>query len=323
MVMLKQINKYWHEQSAHFGALDNFKKSGIYSFYEKAFGQLIYTEDNSKKFVGIDQAGNFYDEVYYPQEIAERAGSLVPKILLESNVDNSNPDLVWKDVAQKGYGVLRNIQFDTSLVNQALDEAFIPYGINPELNMSKTVQHAFFATQADYDNPERHKSPDYMNAITSQCLRQMPTGNFHVNSPLFHTADIVKYLFDPNEVASTHGPYTFHMDFFSRLHYMFFIYFSKKTPIVGRELLVGKRKGFDSFGPNSLDPDFCKNNDLTYAFEKITDDQMLQYDSIEIDHSMVVLMNTLNPIMMHKVNKLRNENEVILMTNYCWSKKLE
>lgn len=318
--MLAQINNYWRHQKGYFQDLETFRATGIYRFYEKVFGPLVFTEDLSRPFVTMDHAGNFFDEIYYPIEIEKRKGILIPKIFLESDFKPAMPALAWQSVAQNGYAVLDNIKIDQTLYGQALNEAFIPFGINPALDMSKTVQHAFFGTQADYDNPERHKSPEYMNEITAQCLKQFPIGNFHVNHPLFHTADIVRYLYDQNEIHNTHGPYTFHMDFFSRLHYMFFIYFSKKSPIEGRELLVGKRNDFESFSVHSIDPTDAKAAGCHYAFDKVPDDKMSGFDTITIKHGTVVLMNTLNPMMMHKVNKLRHDNEVVLMTNYCWSK---
>lgn len=317
--MLDEINKYFRTRVGHFENFEKFKKTGLYDFYASVFGPLVYVEDCSRQFIGVDCDGNFYDDIYYPYRDVVRIGTVIPKIFYESDLPPTIPSKEWEEVANKGYCVLNKITSSDELSKRALNEGFIPYGINPELNMSPSVSHAYFATNANYDAPESHKEPDYMTEITSNYIQQLPTGNFHIYGHKLHTADIVKYIYDEKDMLSKHGPFSFHMDYFSRLHFMFFSYFSKKSPIVGRELLVGFREDFLDFSKEALDLSYDKQEFIVSPFEKVDDSRVTNHDKIAIDNNTIILMNTLNPMMVHKVNKLREKNEVVLITNYLWS----
>ncbi|WP_127714875.1 hypothetical protein [Halobacteriovorax sp. HLS] len=317
--MIKEINNYFRYRKGKFNNFNTFKETGLYEFYGNIFGPLVYTENSSHLFIGVDSNGYFYDETYYPVDGIDRVGVVIPKMFLEMELKPVTPSIEWKSVAEKGYCVLNNIQVDDTLSLQALNEAFIPHGINKELNMSKSIYHAYFATLADYDRPELHRGPDYMKEITRQCVSQIPQGNFHINAHQLQTSDIVKYIYDKDDLESTHGPYSFHMDYFSRLHYMFFIYFAKEKPIEGRELLVGKREDFLDFSKEALDMSPAEQPSIPNPFESVSDDRVSSIDKIQIADSMVILMNTLNPMFVHKVEKLRKKNEIVLLTNYLWS----
>lgn len=317
--MIEEINNYFRNRKGKFKDFKTFKETGLYEFYGNIFGPLVYLENCEHHFIGVDRDGYFYDETYYPFEGIERVGVVIPKIFLDMNLAPVTPSIEWKSVAEKGYCVLNHIKVDEELSSLALNEAFIPHGINKELNMSKSIYHAYFATLADYDSPELHRGPDYMKEITKQCISQIPPGNFHINAYQLHTSDIVKYIYDEDDLDSKHGPYSFHMDYFSRLHYMFFIYFSKNKIIEGRELLVGKRENFLDFSKEALDMSPAEQPSISNPFESVSDDRVSDIDEIKIDDSMVILMNTLNPMFVHKVEKLRKKNEVVLLTNYLWS----
>jgi hypothetical protein len=319
MEFLKEINDYFKTRKGKFINFNNFQETGLYEFYGNIFGPLIFVEDLKYNFIAVDSDGYFYDETYYPCNVNNRIGAVVPKMFYEMNLPVTTPSIEWKSVAEKGYCILNNIEIDSKLSSLALNEAYIPHGINEELNMSKSIYHAYFATLADYDRPELHKGPDYMKEITASCISQIPEGNFHLNAYELHTSDTVKYIYDETDLDSTHGPYSFHMDYFSRLHYMFFIYFSKKRPIKGRELLVGKREDFLDFSKEALDMSPAEQPQVSNPFESVEDSRVSDINSIKIDNSMVILMNTLNPMFVHKVEKLKEENEVVLLTNYLWS----
>ena len=101
---------------------------------------------------------------------------------------------------------------------------------------------------------------------------------------------------------------------------MFFVYFAKNTPVDGRELLVGQRKDFENFDAEALDRSPSVQPDLVSPFESLPDKDIINFDKINIQDGTVILMNTLNPMFVHKVEKLRSDNEVILITNYQWCK---
>lgn len=182
----------------------------------------------------------------------------------------------WEQVNKKGYFVLRT-QIDPALREQALNETFLPYGFNPELSFHSTILHPYFATKINYETPELHKSPKYLSDVAASILSQIET---HKNR--LHTTDMLKYV--PGKVDPV-GPYKFHYDRFQRLDYMFFVYFSKKSPIIGRELLVGTE---------------------------------INYDTIQIEDGMCIVMKANDPEILHKVLPLREDNEVVLLTNYVW-----
>ena len=318
-LLLREINNYFRTRKGSIGGTKNYFNSGLYEFYGNIFGPTVYTEEKTHNFIGVDKEGSIYDEIYYPFDDINRVGTIIPKMFLESNLEVTKPSIEWKSVAEKGYCVLEGIEISDELSQQALDEAFIPHGLNPELNMSKSIYHAYFATLADYKKPEDHKVPNYMKEITCECLKQIPGLPSFMNGAALNTVDIVKYIYDETDLDSKLGPYSFHMDYFSRLYFMFFTYFSKKTPVIGRELLVGQREDFLDFSREALDLSPAEQPSVSNPFEKIDDDRISTFDEIKISNNTCILMNTLNPMFVHRVNKLKEKNEVVLLTHYLWS----
>lgn len=323
MNTLQEINNFFRIRKGYLKDFKTFKKTGLYEHYGNLFGPLVYTEDCPYDFIAVDKNGFFYDEFYYPYESKEspKVGTIIPQNFLNQEFEIHKPHKCWKDVAEKGYHVLGKVDLEETLTNQALEEAYIPHGINPNLNMAKSIHHAYFATLADYEKPEMHSCPDYMREITSRSIPQIPKGQSIINKYVLHTTDIVKYIYDPSDQESKHGPYSFHMDFFPRCLYMFFIYLSKNTPIEGRELLVGRRDNFIDFSAEALDmsPPVQPTTNPS-PFEKLPDSRVTDINTINIDNKMMVLVNTINPMLVHRVSKLRKDNEVVLLTNYLWSK---
>lgn len=318
--MLEEINKYFRHRTGNIGSFQNFKNSGLYEFYGNIFGPLVYTEEKTHNFISLDRKGNIYDDIYYPYGNQDQVGTIIPKMFLETEIPVGPIDPCWKNVADKGFHIIENVQVDPLLITQAVNEAFIPHGLNKDLNMSKSIYHAYFATLMDYDSPELHRSPEYMRAITKACLPFIPSAPPIMQKYILHTADIVKYIHDPSDEESIQGPYSFHMDYFGRLLFMFFLYYSKYQPIVGRELLVGKRCDFEDFSQEALDRSPGVQPVLPSPFEKVSDEKVTDISTIQIQHGTMILMNTLNPMIVHKVLKLRSKNEVVLMTNYLWTK---
>ena len=62
------------------------------------------------------------------------------------------------------------------------------------------------------------------------------------------------------------------------------------------------------------------NEDGPNSFRKVEDNETTSFDKIDISNNTIILMNTLNPMFVHRVNKLEHQNEVVLMTHYLWSK---
>ena len=79
MDTLSEINLYFRTRKGKFGSFKDFKNIGLYEFYGNIFGPLIYTEDKTHNFIGVDKTGTFYDEVYYPFEEMNRSGTVIPK----------------------------------------------------------------------------------------------------------------------------------------------------------------------------------------------------------------------------------------------------
>jgi hypothetical protein len=250
--------------------------------------------------------------------VYERQGTLIPKIFFESDIATRIPDPVWAQVAKNGYAELPDISIPQNLADQSINESFIPYGMNEDLNMAKSILHPYFASQANYDPPELHQNPNYMSEMTELMIKQIPTMPLIMEQAILHTADIVKYIYDKNDANSKVGPYRFHMDFVPRNLFMFFVYFSKVQPIIGRELLVGQRNDFSNFSKETLYPQ--AGSDTPDVFRSIEDDEVTHFKSLKVQNNSVLLMNTMNPMFVHRVNKLRHSNEVVLLTHYLWSK---
>ena len=316
--MINELNNFWTNQKGYFHSVRNFKESGVYHFYRSIFGDLIYTEEKTHNFIGLDYKGMFYDEIYYPLSEEKLKGTIIPRIFHESNLKVFDPAIEWKSVASKGFSVLKDQKINQKNIELALKESFVPFGLNSDLNMSKTVNHAYFGTRANYDYPEEHYSPEYMVEMTKEYMKSIPRPPSIIGAENLHTTDIVQYLYDPNEVHCEHGPYKFHMDYFKRLLFMFFSYYSKDSPILGRELLVGKRKPYNFFDSNFFYDEITAGKN---PIEAIGDDDIFEYHENKISNQLVILMNTLNPIFVHKVNKLKARNEIVLLTHYIWSER--
>lgn len=320
--MTKKINNFLRNRKCDIKDYNEFKSSQLYEHYGNIFGHMIYTEDTTIDFIAVGEDG-IYDEMYYPQDVPNKKGVIIPKVFYESNLKPCQPNIIWKDVAEKGYGIIKNAKLPDNLRNEILEEAYIPHGFNSEANMSRSIMHPYFFTLMDYDKPEKHKSPDYMKKITKKALEFIPSGQPIINSHVLNTSDAVKYIFDPKDHNSIKGPYSFHMDYFNRCLYMFFIYFSKRDPIVGRELQVGKRADYTNFLVEGMELAPGEQPKIPSPYEKVSDELVPNPDTIKIENDMIILMNTFNPMYVHKVLKLREPNEVILVTNYCWSKDRE
>lgn len=306
-----RVNLFFHSGKAFFKSVDEFKASLCGSFYRHIFGDLIYTENKTHSFIGVDRDGTFYDEIYYPTVFDNRVGTLIPKVFYESDLPLIAPDPIWKSVARNGYAELENLKMPEDLKDKALGEAFIPFGFTEGQGCSKSFSQAYFFAQGNYDIPEQHKSPAYLDDVTEHYLNQIPKTSSLFQKYTMHTADLVKYYFDESDLERLDPPNIFHMDYFPRCMFMFFIYFSKTSPIYGRELGVGVRGDFT-----------IEDHNKTSIFdEKIYDESKIDFVDLPIADGKVILMNTLNPIFMHRVNKLRAQNEVTLITNYFWCKK--
>lgn len=316
--MINEINKYLRFQKGNFQSLKNFKNSGLHHFYENAFGELIFTEEKTHHFIGVDKDFNFYDEIYYPQDNFSKKGTFIPKIFFELGIDLRDPDPIWNQVSKRGFAVLPEVTIPKSFAEQALSESFVPFGMNEDLNMAKTILHPYFASQANYAEPEIHQNPKYMSELTEVILQQIPAPPLVIEKYILHTADIVKYIYDEKDSKSKVGPYRFHMDFVPRNLVMFFNYFSKIQPILGRELLIGQKNDFKDFSKSSLNP--MPGTDTPEVFLSLEDNEVSHYEMLKIQNNTVILMNTLNPMFVHRVNKLEHSNEVVLLTHYLWSK---
>lgn len=322
--MLDKINEFLRTRKAQFGTFENFKDTGLYEHYGNLFGPLIYTEDTSLNFIGVDANGYFYDEFYYPYEGIKKVGTVIPEHLYNlPNPIKSIPDIIWKDVAEKGYADLGIVDVPKELVDQVMNESYIPYGFNKDLNMSKSIFHPYFATLADYKNPEQHKSPQYLKDITQCLVQKLPAPQTLIANYELTTADLIKYLYRADDMECKKGPYMFHMDWFPRAMCMIFIYFAKDPVVNGRELLVGKRIDFKNFGKEALDysPNTQPTLENASPFEKLEDEYVPNYDIIPVGHCKMLILNTVNPMFLHKVEKLRSENEIMFISSYLWSAK--
>lgn len=320
---LKEINSFLRFRKGNIGGYQGFRNTGLYEHHANLFGHLIYTEDLSVNYIGVDAIGNLYDETYYPYEKSEmkKVGTIVPKHLYElDNIQRGvKPHPVWKDVAEKGYGIVGDFELPSELATQCLSEGFIPHGHNLELGLSKTIHHVYFDPLED-KKPEDQITRDYLKQCTKYLINKIPTGQSLINNWDMHTADIKKYVYDSSELNCDKGAYSYHMDHFERCLYMFFTYLSKNKNINGRDLLVGKRQDFSDFSKEAVDlsPSVQPINESPFA--RLTDDKITNFDRIPINQGKLILINTINPMVVHKVDKLKTPNEVILLANYVWCK---
>ncbi len=303
MIGTKLTNEFLRTRKAKFKNFDSFKHSWLYDHYCSLFGPMVYTSNTSLRFIAVDAEGYFYDEFYYPYAGITKIGTILPVSLYRKSIQSTNPDKIWEEVANKGYAVIDKININESLVKQVQEDGYIPFGMNPDVDMSASIAQSFYAVQANYDKPEKHWNPEHISDVTRSVIDQMPQAQPMINEWALHTSDVVKYLYDPNDFSSSKGPYKFHADFFPRALCMMFLYLAKDENIVGRELLVGKRKDF---------------GDGESFYNKLSDEDV-EYDRVEIGHTRVILINTINPMFVHKVEKLRAENEITFVCSYLWS----
>ena len=286
----------------------------------------MFTEDKSINYIAVDDQGYLYDETYYPYQKKEfnKIGTIVPIHLYEQdNIDKTlNPHPVWKDVAQKGYGIIDNINIPKELELLCRDEGFIPQGYNESQNLAKSIHHAYFSPQEEKE-PEDHVTLNYLQDLSNSILSQIPTAQPLINNWVMNTIDIKKYIYDPMDINSKRGPYSYHNDYFGRCLFMAFSYLAKYNPIIGRELLVGKREDFVDFSIEAVDLSPDSNPTEDSPFSRLDDDRIMSFESVPIQQNQIIIMNTLNPMIVHKVNKLRSENDVILLANYAWCKYRE
>lgn len=114
------------------------------------------------------------------------------------------------------------------------------------------------------------------------------------------STDALKYRYKENEL-DTRGPYSFHMDCTPGVYYMIFNYFSNSKKIEGRELVIGER----DLSTIELDQKgICRSGNI------------IKETKIEIKDGMVLFLNTYNPRFVHKVEKLKADQEVVLLSSY-------
>lgn len=320
--VLKEINNFLRTRKGNLGGFDGFRKTGLYEHHGNLFGHLIYTEDTSVNYIGVDASGTLYDEMYYPYENFKKVGTIVPKHLFEQDgIDHSiKPDPIWKDVAEKGYGIIDSIVLPENLQKECLNEGFLPHGHKEELNLPKSIHSVYFDPLIDLV-PERQVTREYLQACTAHFLKYIPTPQPLISRWALHTADIKKYVFDPNDFESDKGAYSFHMDYFARCLFMFFSYLTKEPEVVGRELLIGKREDFLDFSSEAVDLSPAEQPKIESPFARLPDSRVPSFDRIPIKSHKVILMNTFNPMVVHRVEKLKAPNEVILLANYIWCKE--
>jgi hypothetical protein len=244
--------------------------------------------------------------MYYPQHIENRVGSVLPKFLLDTDYVNKEPvNNLWKEVSEKGYAILDNLNIPKELDNSITNESFIPFGLNPLYSLSETIHFPFFISKANYNDVEEHDYPKYLNDIIETCFKSIPNGTSLINNYKLGTPDLTKYVYLEKE-TSNKGPYSFHSDYKKRLLYMFFLYFPKDNEIEGRELIIGKN---------------CNLKDIKKPSEPVSEEDVEVIDRIKIKRNKAIVVNTLNPYFLHKVIKLKKKNEVIFLNTNVWCEK--
>jgi hypothetical protein len=186
--MIKNTNDFFRYRKAFFGSVETFKTTGIYKHFSNVFGELIYVDDPSAYFIGVDINGYFYDEIYYPMDISGKIGAIVPKIFMDKCF--KKPNLIWKDVAEKGYAVINGFDFDQKDKSLVVNDTYMPFGFNKEFDFHETILHPYYATQMDYDNPENHKDPDYLHRITASVLDHLKAEDYKLHTTAVSYTDL-------------------------------------------------------------------------------------------------------------------------------------
>lgn len=319
--LLKEINNFLRYRKGHIGGFDQFRNSGLYEHHANLFGHLTYTEDLSINYIGVDKDGYLYDETYYPYEGIEKVGTIVPIHLYEQNNYEkiNNVDPIWKEVAEKGFAIIDSIPLPDELQKSCMEEGFIPHGYNSELELPKTIYHSYFDPLKELE-PEKVITKKYLQDSTDYLISRLPSPQPFIKNWVMTTANLKKYIYDEKEIDCNKGAYSFHMDYFPRCLFMFFTYLSNSPDIKGRELLVGQRDDFLDFSAEAVDLSPDAEPSIENPFGRLTDDRILNYEKIPIAPNKIIIMNTLNPMFVHKVLKLKSKDDVLFLSNYIWCK---
>jgi len=190
--------------------------------------------------------------------------------------------MIWEEVNEVGHYVF-DIEIPEELFQATYYDTFIPYGQNPALNISPSVERAYYDTLiSDYENPRNIQCPKHLNDLRELAIKKIPLENIIYNHT---TSDIIRYI--RREETTLTGPYKYHYDHFDNLVFMFFIYITTNLPVEGRELLIRK------------------NNEEVFT--------------VPVKNGRVVIMKTGATNFEHRVVPLKSKDPVILTTNYIWS----
>lgn len=265
---------------ANFSSVEFFKKSWTYLYFTELYGEMIYIPDSDFQFIGIDKYGNCYDEVYTKNKDAkEKIGNFIPKNIIGKKKPIDSE--LWNSVSKNGYSILEYKPHN--FINNKIHN--LKFQKSSEQDNSVLIQEGGLPYQI-YDLA-KYVNKSFEGPLVSKNLE----------------VDALKYLKGTHK--DTKGPYRFHMDFCPNLYYMFFNYYTKSNNIEGRELVISKRKNLN------LDQEINK--------EKLcTSGETYDEKIISIKDNMVILINSYNPLFVHKVNPMKSDSEVILFTNYLY-----
>lgn len=278
-----EVNNFFKHGFGEFGTVENFKESWAGKYFEALYGELVFLPYSKLKFITMDTNGYFFDEIYTQKGmLPNQVGTLIPKQFVSLKKEDSDG---WKKLHEDGYYIVEDVDLPKELVDKLEDETYYHHDSLPNSIMFPS-----------YNDKEE---PSYVKEIAYFLNDKLGL----IKSDIDISTDSIKYIYDPNDKEDK-GPYKYHMDFMKDINYMFFYYRSKK-PIEGRELLIGERK-LRSLDMSSVDiKDICKNN------SKVKDKAKIQ-----VKDKMLIALNTYNPRFMHRVEKLKEDNEVVLLTNY-------
>ena len=292
----KATIEFFTTGKANFGTVDSFKTSWAGQYLESIFGEMVWMPDVPEYyFIGIAPDGTIHNEIYYPM-LEKRLGSFIPRSFLKFKRHKPHP--LWKDVQENGFAAIENYKIGSYYKDEIWKQEY-------DSAIDETMLLPSYLDKIDYENPEKTFNPRYLQELSYLIYDDLKIAE----KGAFCTTDSIKYLYkEGNE--STEGPYVFHMDFMERLYGMFFHYHAKQ-PIEGRELVIGYRdlESFPFSNPQNDKPLLSKNIPMA---------NIAAYKEIKIKNDMIVVMNSVNPLFVHRVNKLKSDNEVILLTNYIW-----
>lgn len=283
----------------HFRNLDLFKQSWTYRYLESIFGEMVAVYDREFKFIGVDKSGHFFNEIYYPKN-HQNIYSLVPVSMIRNQFRPKLDSDVWKQVDEQGYSIIANY-------NPELEPEQRLWTDDYPTQISDTMKLPWYVDRINYDEPHKSWMPDHINELSMDLLK----GCDIFDGKYIRTTDSIKYLYkEANDEVE--GPYSYHMDYMNGLYSMIFTYHSSNPQIDGRDLLIAKRD------LSSLDFQ-SKEIDKKALSKNITANAITTCDRINISPDKIIIMNSINPVFVHAVDKLKSENEVILLTHYIWS----